>query len=81
MELCKVFVKAIQKYNTNLLPLLSKKQQHDMSNLNNRRVREEILKDASSVYPVKMSDFDRDPMLFNCRNGTFNLLTDMISSY
>lgn len=39
----------------------------------NRGIRETILKDASSVYCLQMADFDRDPFLFNCLNGTLNL--------
>ena len=35
--------------------------------------RETILKDAASVHPVSVSQFDRDPFLFNCKNGTLNL--------
>ena len=41
----------------------------------NRSVRETILKDASDVYSLRMSDFDRNPYLFNCQNGTLNLRT------
>lgn len=40
-----------------------------------RNHRETILKDAASVYPVKFSDFDADPYLFNCINGTLDLRT------
>ena len=38
-----------------------------------RRIRETILKDASGVYCLRMSDFDADPYLFNCPNGTLDL--------
>jgi len=38
-----------------------------------RRTRETILKDAQGVYPVHMTEFDVDPYLFNCQNGTLNL--------
>ncbi len=38
-----------------------------------RRIRETILKDASSVYCLRMEDFDRNPYLFNCLNGTLDL--------
>ena len=41
----------------------------------NRSVRETILKDASGVYSLRTADFDRDPYLLNCRNGTLNLQT------
>ena len=38
-----------------------------------RRTRETILKDAQGMYPVHMTEFDVDPYLFNCQNGTLNL--------
>lgn len=41
----------------------------------NRGVRETILKDASGVYSLRTADFDRDPYLLNCQNGTLNLHT------
>lgn len=31
-----------------------------------RRGRETILKDAETVYPIKVKDFDKDPFLLNC---------------
>lgn len=37
------------------------------------RYRDTVLKDAASVQPVSISEFDRDPYLFNCLNGTLNL--------
>lgn len=40
-----------------------------------RRYRETVLKDAASVYPAKLSDFDSRPYLFNCKNGTLDLRT------
>ena len=40
-----------------------------------RRLRETIIKDASSVHPVYAREFDADPCLFNCKNGTLNLDT------
>ena len=45
------------------------------SRWHNRGVRETILKDAASVYCLRMEDFDRDHYLFNCLNGTLNLRT------
>lgn len=39
------------------------------------RQRDTILKDAASVAPVKYGDFDRDPLVLNCRNGTLDLST------
>ena len=40
-----------------------------------RRKRETVLKDASGVHCLGMADFDRDPYLFNCLNGTLDLKT------
>ena len=40
-----------------------------------RAYRETILKDASDVYPASLSDFDTDPYLLNCQNGTLDLRT------
>lgn len=39
------------------------------------RTRETILKDAASVRPAKSADFDKNPYLLNCLNGTLNLKT------
>lgn len=78
MELCKLLVKSVYEYSVNILPLLAKKQQSFMKNLTPRYVRENILKDAASVNPIKMSDFDKDPMLFNCENGTIDLNTGVL---
>ncbi|MDL2219865.1 phage/plasmid primase, P4 family [Ruminococcaceae bacterium OttesenSCG-928-O06] len=40
-----------------------------------RNYRETILKDAASVHPILYNQFDKNPMLFNCKNGTLNLAT------
>lgn len=40
-----------------------------------RNYRETVLRDATGVYPAEFSEFDADPFLFNCRNGTLNLQT------
>lgn len=38
-----------------------------------RRKRKTMVEDARDVYPLTMQDFDRDPYLFNCKNGTLDL--------
>ncbi len=38
-----------------------------------RRKREIILRDAQDVYPLSMSEFDKEIYLLNCLNGTLNL--------
>lgn len=40
-----------------------------------RRVRDTILRDAQGIYPIAMSEFDCDPYVFNCKNGTLHLDT------
>ena len=40
-----------------------------------RHIRETILKDAQGVYPISASEFDNDPYIFNCLNGTLHLDT------
>ncbi len=37
--------------------------------------RNNLLKDAQVHYPINPSEFDKDPYVFNCRNGTLNLRT------
>ena len=38
-----------------------------------RRCREICIKEAQSVYPIPMAEFDKNIYLFNCRNGTLDL--------
>lgn len=37
------------------------------------RAREEMVRDARTVNPISMDQFDADPWLFNCLNGTLDL--------
>ena len=46
-----------------------------------RNHRETILKDAASVYPIKISEFDSDPYLFNCINGTLDMRTGKLRQH
>lgn len=43
--------------------------------LQGRKRRKSILRDACSIAPRSLSDFDSDKLLFNCQNGTLNLST------
>jgi putative DNA primase/helicase len=43
--------------------------------LSKRTKRETIIKEARDVYSISLSDFDTNPFLFNCMNGTINLKT------
>jgi len=40
-----------------------------------RSYRETVLKEATSVYPISADEFDKNPILYNCKNGTLNLET------
>lgn len=47
-------------------------------NLHNRNRRDVMIKDAKSVHPVTLEEFDRDPYLFNVANGTFDFHPEMM---
>jgi len=75
MELAKDLADALLMYTltikdenirTNYLEQCRKWQQ--------RRFREIYLKEAQSIYPVSIEEFDADRYLFNCENGTLDLL-------
>lgn len=40
-----------------------------------RKHRDTMLKDAKSVFPLSMKQYDQDIYLFNCKNGTLDLRT------
>lgn len=76
MELCKQLAANLKEY------ALTIKHTKMHTNYNNyvekwqkRRYREIILRDAASVHPLKSSDFDNKPNIYNCLNGTLDLLT------
>lgn len=41
--------------------------------LGDRRIRDRILKDATSELMIRLAQFDNNPYLINCLNGTYNL--------
>lgn len=75
MNYCKIVADALMSYTTMIsadeklrldyIKHVSKWQQF--------KYRETILKDAATVAPVKISDFDSNPYLLNCLNGTLDL--------
>lgn len=75
MELCKTAADALMSYTiqyvndeklrSDYIKHISKWQQY--------KCRETILKDAASVVPAKLSEFDQNLYLLNCQNGTLNL--------
>ena len=76
MELCKRLADQLTMYALTLEDE-QKRQEYlkFVAHWQRRSYRDTILKDAASVYPVEISAFDRDPLLFNCLNGTLDLRT------
>ena len=76
MELCKRLAEALVSY---ALSIKDERQRTDyikfVSKLQIRRNRETVIKDAASVYPVMIADFDRDIYLVNCLNCTLDVRT------
>ncbi len=76
MELCKRLADALMRY---ALRLKDEQKRNDyikfVSRWQARRNREVIIKDAAGVYPVMMREFDRNPYLLNCLNGTLDIST------
>lgn len=44
-----------------------------INKMGDRRFRDRLMKDAASVFPISASDFDANPYLINCLNGTYDL--------
>lgn len=76
MELCKKLADALVIYALSL-PESGKKDDYRafVERWQKRYNRETILKDAAGVYPVELAEFDKDPYLYNCKNGTLDLRT------
>lgn len=76
MQLCKRLADALTIYSLSIKDE-AKKQEYMkyVGKWQSRHSRETILKDAASVYPVEFAQFDADPFLFNCQNGTLDLRT------
>lgn len=86
----KEFSRALSNYVENLDPVAFKDMISFVSDLGKAARRTAILKDAYDEYVVKAEDFDNNPYLFNCENGTIDFLNgnfhphtqnDMITKY
>lgn len=74
MNLCKSLANQIVYYALSIKnEELRKSYIKSASKWQERRKREIILRDAQDVYPLSMSEFDKDIYLLNCLNGTLNL--------
>ncbi len=76
MELCKSLADELLRYALGIHDERLRKDYIDFClKWQLRRFRETVLKDAQSVYPIPMAEFDQDPLVFNCANGTLFLKT------
>jgi putative DNA primase/helicase len=73
MELCKAFVEAYSEYMKESAPEDKQWMVKFATGLAGRKRREGILSDARSISPMSLTMFDRDKLLFNCKNGTYSL--------
>ena len=76
MELCKELADEIMRYSLTLTDeQLRQEYIKYCIKWQNRHNREIYLKDAQGVNPIAMNEFDADPYVFNCKNGTLHLDT------
>lgn len=74
MELCKRLADALFMYAVSIENDGQRKEYLEFAGKwQARPKRETVLKDAASVYPVQLTDFDQQPYLLNCQNGTLDL--------
>lgn len=52
-----------------------------VTKMGDRRFRDRIMKDAASNLMINAYEFDQDPYLINCRNGTWNLRTGELNPH
>lgn len=52
-----------------------------VTKMGDRRFRDRIMKDAASNLMINAREFDQDPYLINCRNGTWNLRTGELNPH
>lgn len=76
MELCKKLADALVLYALSLPDGDNRDAYRKfVEQWQKRSNRETILKDATGVHSAELSEFDANPMLFNCLNGTLNVQT------
>lgn len=82
MELCKQLADALLRHSLTLHDEHLRTSYIEKIRLwQKRNVRETILRDAQSVYPIAMSEFDADPYAINCLNGTYHLDTENFTEH
>lgn len=76
MEAAKTLGEALIRYSRGLEDCeFSKAYKKHTEGWRKRYRRETLIRDARSVHPVAIREFDQNPNLFNCQNGTLNLET------
>lgn len=76
MELCKSLAEALAQAAVGLLSGEESARWFAYAEKwQNRKFRETVLRDAQGIYPARLADFDRQPYLFNCQNGTLDVRT------
>lgn len=76
MEMCKSLANQLLTYALTIQDEHQRKAYIDYCRKwQSRRYRETVLKDAQSVYPISMAEFDQDPLMLNCANGTLFLMS------
>ena len=76
MEYCKELAKQLMIYCVSIAD--DNRRQEYMkfcARWQTRKMRDTILKDAQGVHKITMEEFDSDPYVFNCQNGTLHLDT------
>lgn len=77
-RLCKDFSRAVSQYVEANSTIINEADQKKIKKLVNIKSRENIIRDAQSVYPLHVSDFDKNTNLFNVLNGTLDLETGLL---
>lgn len=76
MELCKDLARHLGIY---FLSIANDKRREEYAKFcyrwQTRKMRETVIRDAQSVHTISMEEFDTDPYIFNCKNGTLHLKT------
>ena len=74
MELCKDLADNLMRYALTIHnEHLRTKYIDYVSRWQMRGIRDTYIKDAQSIYPISMAEFDQDPLVINCANGTLFL--------
>lgn len=70
----KLFIRLLALYCSEIEdPVVSKKYSEFINKFNNRNYRDKLMKDSMEELLINSEDFDSNPYLINCQNGTYNL--------